>query len=373
MKILIVTDKLIYKYKNEYYTTGGFSFQFNSFSEIFNDVELLAPTVTIEDEKFNVNNKLLVSKVYEINQKSKVRLLYHSFKLSYFLKTDSYDNIQLRLPSKVSNIFYIMNSSYKRYFTIIGGHPYKSILEGINKKIPFYLRAKVAEVNLFLTKKIMKKSKVFVTGNELFKEFIEYDPIEMVSTSVTNKEIFFEEFKKTDNDLIFVGRFTKEKNILLILEALLFLRDKKNYSVNLQLIGDGPEKQSIKDFVEKHKLESQVEFLGQVNKRKEILNKLRKSKIFILSSLTEGTPKVIIEAMSQGTPVISTSVGGISGIITHNENGILYNSNDYVSLADNIIRLMVDEDLYNEIRNKSYSYISSNTLETYIERIKSNL
>lgn len=373
MRLLVVTDKIIYKCQDVYFSSGGFPYQLNAFKQEFTHIDLLAPVIEIKDKHHNFESKLLVSNVYAVNPLNKTKYIYSSIKRSFNLNVNQYDYIQLRLPSKNSIIFFACNFNCKKYFSIIGGHPYKSIIDGLGRKSPKIFKKFVAHVNLLFTKLIMSNSKVFVTGSELSREFTSYNPVEMISTSISSKEITLDKQKCSLCDLIFIGRFTKEKNIKLILEALSYLRNEKSINLKLVLIGDGPERKEIEEYIKNHELTDQVNIVGQINDRQKLLQYLRESKIFILSSLTEGTPKVIVEAMSQGTPVVSSDVGGIKGLITHLENGVLFESNSVKGLSEGIVTLLEDEKLYKKIRNNGYLFVSENTLEKYIEKLIHNL
>ena len=79
-------------------------------------------------------------------------------------------------------------------------------------------------------------------------------------------------------------------------------------------------------------LDDKIILLGFQNNTTELL---KKSSIYVFTSLSEGTPNTILEAMASGLPVISSDVGGISQIILHGENGFLYNLNDQYKFEKN--------------------------------------
>lgn len=100
-------------------------------------------------------------------------------------------------------------------------------------------------------------------------------------------------------DIIWVGRMTRSKNLFLLLNAL------KNTNFKAILVGYGPEFPKIYKFVKKYNLK--VDFTGFVP-RKKVVHYLRKSKIFVYTSISEGAPLAIIEAMATGLPIIATSI-----------------------------------------------------------------
>jgi len=118
----------------------------------------------------------------------------------------------------------------------------------------------------------------------------------------------------SDRSLIFIGRFTEQKNIFSLLEAV------DGLDVQLTLIGAGDLEDQLRKFVDNRGLP--VQFIGIVPHR-QLPELLRKSSAYILTSHYEGHPKTLLEAMSCGTPVIGTDVRGIREVIHHGQTGIL--------------------------------------------------
>ena len=67
--------------------------------------------------------------------------------------------------------------------------------------------------------------------------------------------------------------------------------------------------------------------------------------LYLNTSLHEGIPLSILEAMACGKPVVAPKVGGIPEIISHEENGVLIEAREPKKIADSCLRLMQDEDL----------------------------
>ena len=83
----------------------------------------------------------------------------------------------------------------------------------------------------------------------------------------------------------------------------------------------------------------------------------RKLDIFVLSSLSEGLPNVLLESMSYGLPVVSTEVGGVSEIIKHMENGILVKPEDKFNLSRGLIELIENKKLRKKFSENSENFI----------------
>jgi glycosyltransferase involved in cell wall biosynthesis len=126
-------------------------------------------------------------------------------------------------------------------------------------------------------------------------------------------------------------RLASEKNLETIILSLKYV----NFSnFRLFIIGDGPERDKLINFVKNNKLNDKVKFL----RHKDNLDKFyKKSDLFINSSHFEGFPNSVVEAINYNLPVFcSKSGGGIQEILINGRAGTLFNSNDYISLSKKI-------------------------------------
>ena len=122
------------------------------------------------------------------------------------------------------------------------------------------------------------------------------------------------EIKKEKRSVCFVGRLEPQKNLLNLIQAI------KNTDIHLLCYGEGSQLEHLKQQAQIDQVN--VSFLGRIP-NKELPAALNACELFILPSLFEGNPKVLLEAMTCGLPVIGTNVEGISSLIEHNHNGIL--------------------------------------------------
>ncbi|OZS41621.1 glycosyltransferase family 4 protein, partial [Photobacterium sanguinicancri] len=151
--------------------------------------------------------------------------------------------------------------------------------------------------------------------------------------------------------VVFVGRLSEEKGLIELYDALQVLVDRGE-KISLTLFGDGPlrsaiEKHSLNDFVD-------ISYQGWVKWDASFVKKLREYDYLALPSYTEGLPLVIIEAFSQGVPVIATKVGGIPEIIKNRQNGVLVDARSCNDLARG----------FDELFSLDYSVLSSNCVKT---------
>jgi glycosyltransferase involved in cell wall biosynthesis len=127
-------------------------------------------------------------------------------------------------------------------------------------------------------------------------------------------------------DLVFVGRLEKMKNLFALIDAVKRLSD-----VSLLLVGQGALQRDILGAI--RPIQDRVTYYDRVP-NEQLPYIYNQARVFILPSLYEGMPKVLLEAMACGLPVIGTNVRGIREVVQHGENGWLSDTNsDALSAA----------------------------------------
>jgi sugar transferase (PEP-CTERM/EpsH1 system associated) len=142
--------------------------------------------------------------------------------------------------------------------------------------------------------------------------------------------------KVTDNAVRFIhiARFNPVKDQANLLRAFALLVNNhslKSTEVNLTMVGDGELMTSLKNLTTELSLNEYVQFTGA---RNDIAELLASADIFVLSSIAEGIPMTVLEAMSSGLPIISTRVGGLPELIEQGINGYLVEKENTAALAE---------------------------------------
>jgi glycosyltransferase involved in cell wall biosynthesis len=114
----------------------------------------------------------------------------------------------------------------------------------------------------------------------------------------------------------------------------------------LMLVGEGPEEEKIRQQVRDRRLGHRVRFLGL---RSDIPRLLAASDVFLLTSVSEGIPVTLIEAMAAGLPVVSTRVGGVAEVVQDGETGLLAPAGDEEALAQKVLHLADRPDLCRQL------------------------
>ncbi len=157
-----------------------------------------------------------------------------------------------------------------------------------------------------------------------------------------------------DKKFISVGRLEKQKNFDYLIKKL------DGSDIELDIYGEGSLKNKLVELNNKN-----VNFYGSIQ-NSVLLERYQKYKVFITSTLYEGNPKAIIEAMGSGCVVIAPDIESIKEIVIHEETGILYNPEIH-NLKNVIQSQLEDTENMKRISNNAKKYAKKNhSLENYI-------
>jgi L-malate glycosyltransferase len=147
--------------------------------------------------------------------------------------------------------------------------------------------------------------------------------------------------------------------VLFDLMKCAILVNKTIPGIKFVICGTGPLLQKLKDIIRNVGLEEKVLFLGRIE-RKKLINLYKNATIYVICSVYEGLPTVLLEAMACGLPVVATNIGGNRDLISSNINGLLIPPRSPEKMAQMIQLLWNDECL----RKK----LGQNARETIIKR-----
>jgi L-malate glycosyltransferase len=136
-----------------------------------------------------------------------------------------------------------------------------------------------------------------------------------------------------------VGQLTSRKSVDHLLNAISRLRREGTQSLNIKIVGEGPQRESLEQQTTRLGLSSIVTFTGFLTNP---LSVMADFDIFVLASAAEGFPRVILEAMLLGKPVVATRVAGTEELVQPNVTGFLYEYGDIFTLASHLQRLIAD-------------------------------
>lgn len=152
-----------------------------------------------------------------------------------------------------------------------------------------------------------------------------------------------------DDDVVvlMVARLSRQKAHEVMLDALARAAHPR---LRLVVVGDGARREELEARVADRGLAKQVTFLGL---RRDVPRLLAGGDVFALSSVHEGVPISVIEAMTQGLPVVATDVGALRDQVTDGVDGFLVGSGDAAALGERLVRLADDPALRAELGRRA--------------------
>lgn len=164
------------------------------------------------------------------------------------------------------------------------------------------------------------------------------------------------------HEILFVGRLTPEKDLSLLIAAFAVCA-AASPGLMLRIVGDGVEGARLRALVSTRSLDDRVVYEGF---RKCTLPYYRQAKVVVLTSIYEGFPNVLLEALSQGTPVVSVDCpSGPAEIVEDGVNGYLESSRDPVRLAEKILRAVLQDWDRAAVSRSARPYTSAGIVKKY--------
>jgi len=378
MRFFAVSDGSVYKEDGEYYSADTY---LDFLEEICKNFS--ATTLCIPVSQGRVGNKIFKDfqedrlKIIETFQYRTVINFYKNLPLvlignffTFLREIKKSEVVFLRLPAMNGFLIALLAFIYKKpVISYLVGDEYEIIRTGNSYKgLQFKIALAVSRLHTFICRKIISFSKVsfflstelkskFSVGKE--SDFFVFTSLVEESGITINKEI------STLSDtlqMLYVGRLSYEKGLEYVIHAVQHLvRD--NISVKLLICGEGPERNKLETLVCEMGLSNYVEFCGFISWGDKLSDMYLSSDVFVLPSLSEGVPKVLLEAMSKGLPVIATSVGGIPDIIKNMDNGMLVSSKSSEEIVKSVKTLIENSTLREKLINNGYEFAKEHTLK----------
>lgn len=207
---------------------------------------------------------------------------------------------------------------------------------------------------LFIHHFIVVSPDLMEWGKKILK--LKNDKLKLVLNGVDLDKYFPSKEKNEGYTICTVGRASPVKNQKLLIDVFYLLNQRYSefISCKLVIVGDGPIFNELKAQIARLNMENQILLLGY---RKEIADIMRKSNLFVLSSVYEAMPMTILEAMACQIPVIATNVGGVRHMISENE-AWLVESNNVEQLAKTIFNAYSNEKLSHEKASNGRELVS---------------
>ncbi|WP_412071130.1 glycosyltransferase [Pseudomonas fluorescens] len=147
----------------------------------------------------------------------------------------------------------------------------------------------------------------------------------------------------------YVGRLSSEKGPDLFLDALIALC-LQHPQLDAVMLGDGPEREVLQARIDAAGLQQRIRLPGYQTDMRRWWQQLD---ALVISSRTEGTPMILLEAMQAGVPVVAFAVGGIPDVLEDRHNGLLAAPTDSAALARQLATLLMQPGLARQLRDNA--------------------
>jgi glycosyltransferase involved in cell wall biosynthesis len=174
-------------------------------------------------------------------------------------------------------------------------------------------------------------------------------------------------------NILYVGFLNQNKGIDILLRAFAKYRIQLGMSLKLHIVGLGPARPVLEALSKSLQIDNNVVFHGFIGDKTTLSNIYRHCDLFVLPSRSEGIPKVLLEAMGHGIPILTTNVGGIPDIIQTGINGIMVPPDDVNALGEGIITILTNINFRKKLATGGNIYIRDHTMEAQSRDITRHL
>ena len=337
---------------------------------------LRLPTNYIPDEKFYFVNLLkriffifkLSKKTIFIVRKYKIDLIHTSTPL---LSTLLFlIGTCLKRPLITSNFSYFLNRWQKILNNYLKAKLFE-IIELIAYKLPYSCLISVSPKFIELVRRYGIKTSIVHIPNAI--DFDIFNP--HVDSKNTR-----EKYLPSDGKYLisFIGRLVPQKGIDVLIKAIPNINSFVNNCIYL-IVGEGPQREKLENIAKKLSIKN-IAFIGMIQYSK-IPKLISASDIMIFPSLgAEGSPRVLLETMACGKPVIATKIRGVTELIIDGKTGVLVEEGNVHQITEAVISLLRNEqnreeigkNAYEYVKDKfSWKYVGNETLKIYRQAISS--
>ncbi len=240
-----------------------------------------------------------------------------------------------------------------------------------------FFTAIISDKLIFVSNDNIKTAKMYKIGN-LKKYILIRSGIKISNFYVSDKDknlgfLKKKEFGILEEDKVIttIGPFKPQKNLSDFIKMVKIINDKlSEMKIGFLIIGDGEQRNFLISLSKKLNVEEKIKFLSWQKNVKEFFVI---TDIFVMTSLWEGLPRSAVEALVCGIPVVAYSVDGLNDIIKSGVNGFLVKPKDVFSLAEKVIFLLKNNEIYNNIKKNTTQTIDKSFDIDYMVLQQENL
>ena len=258
-----------------------------------------------------------------------------------FKKVDDFDIVHAHSHLFFSTHMAAFVRKFKKTPLIVTNHGF------VSQRVPFTIQKIALPI---VAKWTYSNADAIICYTSEMKEEMENWGIRTENVRIIHNGVNTEFFRPLNNndkeyDIIWVGRYVPGKGIEFLIQSLSELK-KEFKDFKVLMIGSGPLKKSIEEMVIKSNLTNHITFIEKIS-NDDLLYYYNKSKLFVLTSIEEGVPRTILEAMACGLPVVCSDLPQLKTLI--DGSGILVPKKDGISIANAIMKILNDDKFYERL------------------------
>ncbi len=373
MKLLMISHKPCWTSATDgkrYATDGGFPFQVSALSELFDETRLCVPCSdqsNASGEVLLTGHNLTVVPLSPPRGHGFWRKLAFPFWLArsgvvVFNETRHADAVHAPIPGDVGTIGMLLSYLLRKpLFVRHCGN--------------WFVQTTAAEHfwKWFMVKFAGGRNVMLATGGASESPSSHNPNLRWVfSSTLTEKELrsIASRSKQSDRHprLIIVCRQEEKKGTEVVIESLPLIVEKFPHTT-LDVVGDGSELMKFKELAKKLGISERITFHGKVN-HEAVSNLLKQADLFCYpTTASEGFPKVVLEALAQGLPVVTTKVSVLPQLIGETGSGMLIDEAAPAAMARAVNEILADADRYHEMSEQAMKTAKQYSLERWRDTI----
>jgi glycosyltransferase involved in cell wall biosynthesis len=281
--------------------------------------------------------------------------------------------VHVRLPCVIGGVGALLTKFTTRPAFIYIAGDWEATLQD---RSPQWLMRWWGRIITWAFRSLIRGKPCFVAGDALLRKFADRDGMvrSVITTALDSEHILnaAPPLQALDQrlSLLFVGAVGPAKGIDYLLRATATLIERGS-DIHLRIIGQtADEGRTLFSQIARLRLNDCVDYAGYMG-WDQLIQEYGKSNLFILPSINgrEGVPKVILEAMARGLPVIATNVGGVATLVRDGENGLLIEPQSVEAIVQAVERVVEDSELRTRIISSGLEVARQNTLDRLIDEM----
>ena len=282
-----------------------------------------------------------------------------------------YQCVYVRYPSPFG---WLSRYYFKNIIIHFVGDPVDATLANPNfSKLKRKLLVSLFMPENYLFMQACKKAKVFTNGyhikSRLLKRGIQATAV--ISSTLEEKDFYFAAGNRPAPEnikMLYTGYLRRAKGVETLIKALAVV--VKQYPLaSFTIVGTGEFETELKTLAAGLNLESNMHFTGHIDSRAQLNQLYRTHNVFCFASLSEGSPRVILEAMANGLNVVSTPVGVLPNLFEDDKHLLFAQTGNPDSFAGKIAALVHNAEKTENIRKAAFAKVKDYTVAGFIKTI----